>query len=281
MKILLIHGDIVPWATYNRAMELKKRWVDDDVTITDYNNLPDGRYFDIIHILFSGTIGKLKEYILKNKGKVYATLASQRTLDFVYDDAETLKTVYKNCIKTVAQNPKLATGLKRLIGKKYEKSVVYIPNGVDTALFKSSFRAGFVGNDQHQAQLHKGYYLAKQACEELGVEFVYCRNNYPHDLIPHKKMPAFYNKIDCLIIPSESEGCNNPTLEALAMNIPVISTDCGIAAQLEGVILVDRTIESIKEALRLVCPRIGVLEKYTWDIVAKQYHDLYVQKQGD
>ena len=84
---------------------------------------------------------------------------------------------------------------------------------------------------------------------------------------------------------SISEGCNNPTLEALAVNKPVISTKVGIVGELEGIILTERNVESIKTALRKVSGRIQILEKYTWKVVAKQYRQLYVwchslQKKG-
>lgn len=93
-------------------------------------------------------------------------------------------------------------------------------------------------------------------------------------------MPDFYRQIDCLVVASSSEGCNNPTLSALAMNKPVISTKVGIAEELEGVTLVERNVESIKKALRHVSGRIQILEKYTWDIVAAQYHNLYTKEKA-
>jgi hypothetical protein len=279
MKILLIHGDENPWATYNRCVEFKKRWIDDEVTIANYHALPNGNEFDVIHVMFSGGIGQIAEYIQTHREKTWTTLASQRTLDFVYDTKEKLTQVYTNCKGIVCQNPALANRLLGLIGDSFKDKVFYIPNGVDEVKFDRKFVAGFVGADQATNPEHKGFPLAKQACDELGIELKRVHNGYPNDVKPHDTMPDFYKEIDCLIIPSMSEGCNNPTLEALAMNKPVISTRCGIAEHLDGVTLVERNVESVKGALRKLCPRIQILEEYTWDKIANKYINLYVEKQ--
>ncbi len=276
MKILLIHGDIFPWATTNRALEFKKRWVDDEVDICNCSELPDTSKYDIIHILFSGGITQLKSLVMKNKDKVYTTLASQRTLDLVYDKEQDLRDIYANSKKVVCQNPNLKNKLIELIGSQHTDKIVYIPNGVDEKIFNREFVVGFVGTDQAHHREYKGFPLVEQACNELGLKLVRTHNSYPNNVIPNDKMPDFYNQIDCLIIPSMGEGCNNPTMEALSMNIPVITTRVGIAEELDGVILVDRNVDSIKGALRRLSGRIQILEKYTWDKIAQDYRNLYV-----
>lgn len=260
------------WADVFRAEELKKHWKDDEVDIVNRWNLPDGDKYDVIHFLYSGALSKSKEYILKHKDKVFTSLVSQRTLDFRFDRPENLKKVYQNCKGIVCQNYDLMDKLIDWIGREYVKKVHYIPNGVDTELFNRRFVAGFVG--AKASNDHKGFHLAKKACEDLGIEL---KVAHEHDFV-HEDMPVFYRQIDCLIIPSKSEGCHNPTLEALAMNIPVISTDVGIARELEGVTIVERDVESIKKALRKLSGRIQILEKYTWKDIAKKYRELYVEK---
>jgi hypothetical protein len=266
MRILLIHNNKMRWADVFRAEELKKRWTEDEVDITNRWNLPDGDKYDIIHFMYSGALTESKDWILKYKDKVFTSLVSQRSLDGMWDKKNDLREIYKATRCCVCQNPKL---LKQL----NIPNAVYIPNGVDEKLFNKIFVAGFVGakgsND------HKGLSLAQKACDDLGIELrIAHEHNYDHE-----DMPEFYNEIDCLLIPSLSEGCHNPTLEALAMNIPVISTDVGIAKELEGVILIERNVENIKEALRKLSGRIQILEEYTWDLIAKKYHNLYVEKQ--
>lgn len=256
------------WADVFRAEAFKKEWKDDEVDIVNRWHLPDGDKYDIIHFLYSGALTKTKDYILKYKDKVFTSLVSQRSLDGMFDKKRTLIDIFKKTRCCVCQNKKLLEQLK----KEGIENAVYIPNGVNTDLFYSKFVVGFVGaKDSNE---HKGLDLAQKACEELGIELKIAKEwDYEHE-----DMPVFYRMIDCLIIPSRSEGCHNPTLEALAMNIPVISTDVGIASELEGVTIVGRNTESIKKALRKLSGRIQILEKYKWSQIANQYHKLYVEK---
>lgn len=268
MKILLVTNNKMRWADIFRAEELKKHWTEDEVDIVDRWHLPDADKYDVIHFLYGGALTKSKDYILKNKHKIFTSSVSKRSLDGMWDDRATLLELYKASRCCVCQNKEILSILKGLVP---EVKVVYIPNGVNEELFYNKFTAGFVG--AKASWEHKGYQLAKQACEELGIEFKVAKEwDYEHE-----DMPNFYRQIDCLLIPSVSEGCHNPTMEALAMNIPVISTNVGIAEELEGVTIVERDVESIKKALRKLSGRIQILEKYTWKQIAKKYHDLYVR----
>jgi len=269
MKILLVTNNRMRWADVFRAEALKKEWTDDEVTIINRWNLPDGNDYDIIHFLYSGALTKSKEYILKHKDKVFTSLVSLRSLDGMFDNKDELIDIFKQTRRCVCQNKSLFSKLRDLIGLD---RVAYIPNGVDTDLFNRKFIAGFVG--AKDSNDHKGLDLAQQACDELGIELkVANEHSYTHE-----EMPNFYKEIDCLIIPSKSEGCHNPTMEALAMNIPVITTIVGIALDLEGVFIVERNVESIKQALRKLSGRIQILEEYTWLNIAKQYRNIYVEK---
>lgn len=273
MRILLVHADQFPWATTQRAKTFKKLWAKDKVDISYFKNLPNGDNYDVIHFLFSGAIGRSKDYILKYKDKVFTTLASERTLDEHYDKLPTLIKIYQNTVCCVAQNPTLAEKLRKIIK---QNNIVYIPNGVDEQLFNRNFIVGFVGADMDSSD-HKGLKLIRQACDDLDLELKLAHIASMNDLRPHTKMPAYYKSIDCLVLASRSEGCNNPTLEALASNIPVISTDVGIARELEGVTLVERDVASIKQALRKLSGRIQILEGYTWKKVAEKYRNLYIE----
>jgi len=264
MKILIVHADKFPWATFNRAESLKKELREDWIDIVDRWHLPEEEY-DVIHFLFSGGITKCKDYILKHKDKVFTTLASYRTLEERWDKMEDLKEIYQNTVCCVAQNTDLEDRYKKLFGN----NVVYIPNGVNEQRFKRNFIVGFVGIDNG----HKGLELIKQACKELNLDLMIAEKGKNQE-----EMRDFYKEIDCLAIASKSEGCNNPTLEMLAMNKPVISTRVGIAEELEGVILIERDVESIKQALRKLSGRIQILENYTWKKIAKKYRDVWTTR---
>lgn len=269
MRILLVFNNRMRWADVFRAEALKKHLPEHNIDIVDRRKLPDGENYDIIHFMYSGALTKDKEYILKNKHKVFTSSVSKRSLDGMWDERESLLDIYRQTQCCVCQNEEILSILK---GLAPEAKAVAIPNGVDTELFNRKFVAGFVG--ANGSNEHKGLHLAKQACDELGIEL---REAHEWDF-SHEKMPLFYKDIDCLIIPSVSEGCHNPTMEALAMNKPVISTDVGIAKKLEGVIIVERNVESIKKALRKLSGRIQILEDYTWDKIADQYRKIYVEK---
>ncbi|MEK7113096.1 MAG: hypothetical protein AAB875_07340, partial [Patescibacteria group bacterium] len=143
MKILLVHADKTPWATQRRAEALKREWVNDEVDIAYFKDLPDGEPYDVIHFLFSGGIGKCKDYILKHKDKVFTSLASQRTLDGYFDTKETLREIFLSSVACVCQNPRLLTAYHTLTDSD---NAVYIPNGVDTDQFNvPQFWVGFVG----------------------------------------------------------------------------------------------------------------------------------------
>ena len=273
LKILLVHNNKMRWADVFRAEELKRWWEamyvrGDEVMITNRWNLPDGDNYDVIHFLYSGTLTKTKKYILEHKDKVFTSLVSQRSLDGMWDDKKGLLEIFKKTRCCVCQN----IGLLEQLPLTAE--AVYIPNGVDTELFKRDFVAGYVG--AKDSSKHKGLHLAQEACDDLGIELkIVHENTYEHE-----EMPNFYKEIDVLLIPSESEGCHNPTLEALSMNVPVISTCVGIAKELDGVRIVGRDVNSIKKALLKMMPREKLLEKYTWNNIAEQYRELYVEKLG-
>jgi glycosyltransferase involved in cell wall biosynthesis len=257
------------WADTFRAEALKKEWINDEVTTRSRWHIPDGEGYDVIHFLYSGALTKSKEYILKHKDKVFTSLVSQRSLDGMFDNKKELFEIYKNTQCCVCQNPRLLIQLREFIPNV---KAVYIPNGVDTELFNKPFVVGFVG--AKDSNDHKGFHLAQEACDELGVELIKANE---HDYT-HEEMPEFYKKIDCLVIPSKSEGCHNPTLKALAMNVRVISTDVGIAKELQGVTIIERDVESLKKAIQSLNTRTQILEKYSWSNIANQYRKLYVEK---
>jgi len=268
LKILLVHNNPrMRWADTFRAEYLKREWKDDEVDIADSEHLPDGEPYDVIHFLYSGGITKTEEYIMKHRRKVFTSLASKRSLDGMFDDKKALKRIFSETVCCVCQNMSLLVDLSFFTRKE---NSVYIPNGVDTAVFSREFVAGFVG--AKDSWEHKGYHIAKHACDELGIRLLTAKeHDYDHD-----SMPEFYRKIDVLLIPSLSEGCHNPTLEALAMNRPVISTDVGIAGRLDAVTVVERTVQDVKYALESLAGRKNILEEYTWEIIARKYRETYL-----
>ena len=67
----------------------------------------------------------------------------------------------------------------------------------------------------------KRYELAKAAVEQAGYEMLIMNNATPAEA------PYYYNAADALILSSTYEGSPNTIKEALACNVPIVSTDVG------------------------------------------------------
>jgi teichuronic acid biosynthesis glycosyltransferase TuaC len=72
-------------------------------------------------------------------------------------------------------------------------------------------------------------------------------------------MPWYYSAADAMILCSDSEGSPTSVKEALACNLPVVTVDVGdvkeILAGIDGVEIVDRSVDSLAAGLRRVLSR--------------------------
>ncbi|EMA70645.1 Glycosyltransferase-like protein [Halorubrum aidingense JCM 13560] len=78
--------------------------------------------------------------------------------------------------------------------------------------------------------------------------------------VPHERMPTYMNAADALLLTSEREGSPNSVKEAMACNLPVVSTDVGdVRERLSGVSpsAVCTTDDGLTDAL------VDVLERET------------------
>lgn len=145
-----------------------------------------------------------------------------------------------------------------------------IPSGLDLSLFKPAQRdaarkklglnpdcryilfAGSINNPR------KRYWLAQQSVEilkdEMSVELISANG------ISHEAVAKYMNAADVLLLTSLHEGSPNVVKEALACNLPVVSTDVGdVRQRINGipgcVILHDDSPQTIVSALRSVLTR--------------------------
>jgi hypothetical protein len=117
-------------------------------------------------------------------------------------------------------------------------TLVVMPSAIDLALFRPIDRAvareqlGFSGCTERWIMFNsldlgnpiKRYELAKQAFEiaqrRVGNLRLRLATNIPHD-----KMPGFVAACDLVLCTSEAEGWPNSVKEALACDVPFVSTD--------------------------------------------------------
>ena len=106
-------------------------------------------------------------------------------------------------------------------------------------------------------------------------------------MIPHCKMPDYYQQIDCYVCASLHEGTPNPVLEAMASGLPVISTDVGLIPQLFGqkqkqFVMTERTVDCMVEKMKLLLDHrelftelseenIRQIQGWDWSICARKF----------
>ena len=179
--------------------------------------------------------------------------------------------------------------------KLYHDNVFYVPNGVDTSLFKQQdltkkdgLVVGFVGSEYSivykglvdyilPATLVAGVKLSTNLCIHLNK-------------FSEQKMVSFYKEIDVYVVASVEEGTPNPMLEAASCGRPVISNRVGNAPEFvingESGFLVERSMKSYVEALQYFedtpkeVLRMGLnarkqAEKWDWKIQAENYRKMF------
>jgi glycosyltransferase involved in cell wall biosynthesis len=121
-----------------------------------------------------------------------------------------------------------------------------IYNGIDFELFKPNKKINKIKNSVGFVNWKTGEYHYEKiynACIKLGKEFIVAEN------IPYKKMPDFYNKLDCFIsLPPKGAGFNMSWIEAMACGVPkIIGNNEGIGFKLD--INYIEKFSSIKDSL--------------------------------
>jgi glycosyltransferase involved in cell wall biosynthesis len=149
-----------------------------------------------------------------------------------------------------------------------QKRYTVIPSGLDLDLFRPMdksearhalgfpLRAKLVFFGGRPSVARKRYGLALSAFDLLKRQFPRARMIAAED-IEHAQMPLYMNACDVLLLTSLHEGSPNVIKEALACNLPIVSTDVGDVRQRIGdvdgcVVCRDDQIETIAAALEKV-----------------------------
>ena len=167
--------------------------------------------------------------------------------------------------------------IRNVMGQRFGQ-VHLVRNGVSSFFSPKRLRVGTVA--QVLGSEHKGIEIIKEACHRIGAEFVHTgfsrkgtkgETSYKLESdIPYEEMPAWYSSLDCLVVMSKSEGFGLPIVEAMAMNIPVITTDVGVAKEL-GCNKCKRSVSALIGKLEMLFGRNQVKDKYTWDNSAADF----------
>lgn len=105
-----------------------------------------------------------------------------------------------------------------------------------------------------------------------------------------EEMPNFYNSLDIYLCMSKNEGTPLPVLEAMAMGIPIISTDVGIVREAFGdkqkKYIISRDKESLKSAIKeminneeefknLSKENLERIKEWDWPKIANKYEEFF------
>ncbi|MCQ6559715.1 glycosyltransferase family 4 protein [Paenibacillus mendelii] len=147
-------------------------------------------------------------------------------------DKSFVKNVIGRIEKLGAFNPRLVKVLKEIAP---DQDVRYIRPFVETSLFKpdkkqrmereKTFTIGWAGNKGRKSKNYKTLYLPIVKAYKKHPYVKFAESTVGQRTV--NDMPAFYNKLDLLLVTSANEGAPNPALEAYSCGIPVLSTNVG------------------------------------------------------
>ncbi|MFY0631401.1 MAG: glycosyltransferase [Flavobacteriaceae bacterium] len=186
--------------------------------------------YDVVHAHY-GLIGLLCALAFTKKPIVLSIMGSDAYGNF-NEKGERLKKSYIDMLLT-----QIAIFFAKHIIVKSENLLKYIPkrkkcdivpNGVNFEIFApdsntlvNSNSILFLANENDS---RKNYALLKESVKYIKSEKVNVINPYP---ISHSEFPYYLNKCSVFVLTSYQEGSPNVIKEAMACNIPIVSTNVG------------------------------------------------------
>ena len=280
MNVLHIIGIQNGWAIALRANALKKAMSPEVKSdIISFDDVREERVdistkkWDFIHIHGLQIIPAIQNYVKTISVPWGFEVISERSMKH----AESMLNITKKADVCFCKNNQLITAIRPFVSVE----PIYVPNGVDTDLFRSKiYRVGWVGNKRSDKHLtYKGVPFIQEAVDLLNMElngllhfdFVMDSGSYP-DVLPQKELVPYYQSLDVLVCASKAEGCSNVVNEALTCGIPVVSVRVGIVNKLESdganIVLADRNAKDIARAIKQIFDNVirslQCMNKYKW-----------------
>jgi glycosyltransferase involved in cell wall biosynthesis len=140
----------------------------------------------------------------------------------------------------------------------YKSKTTIIPNGVDFRVFKpisAGIKKVIVLCLANPSDARKNVNLVKNAMQLINNQKLKLLNPFP---ISHNQFPAYLNNSSVFVLTSYNEGSPNVIKEAMACNIPIVSTNVGdveeVIGQTKGCFITSLNpydvAEKIKQAIR-------------------------------
>ncbi len=143
--------------------------------------------------------------------------------------------VSKLCARYADEVVVMSTDMAETLGQACH----IIPHGIDTTRFEPMDREtardeiGWNHDDYHVLFPYaterpvKNYPRARHVVSAADSELEAQVRLHTVSGVPHDQMPYYFNAADVLLLTSDREGSPNSVKEALACNVPVVSTDVG------------------------------------------------------
>lgn len=270
------------WAYENNA----KRFISE---LSEYNHFIQGNehsdvavYFDIL--LFDRMPVGSSQNIVR--------IGGPRPIDRLCEgNLHKLKEVLSNFHSVICLNETLKNQLSRV-----HPNVHMIPNGIDLNKFnpdkltrkeQTAFTVGFAGSVKSSAERDvKGLDYVIEAANIANVNLLNIGRGKGQTQIPHDKMiEDFYGKIDVLVHPvgPGREGSSNVIMEALALGIPVITTEhAGYHSEkledLKNILFCTRNSRNIAEIIISLMENKNLYESLSREgrRFVEQHHDIRI-----
>jgi glycosyltransferase involved in cell wall biosynthesis len=227
---------------------------------------------DVLHVMYGGVMADVTTRAISDRPVIVSFCGS----DLLGGDANSIvqRVASRYSVSASRRAARNAAGIvvksrnlyEALPGSVDRERVWIVPNGVDFNRFHPRERSecrrllGWAESHQHvlfpasPARPEKGFALAEAAVQLLNgasrVE-IHALSGVHHD-----QVPVWINAADAVLLTSTHEGSPNAVKEALACNVPVVSTDVGdVRERLSGIagcFIADATPEAVAAKLALV-----------------------------